>query len=90
MDHHIVFSTLETVCEETVSAISMQASLLENDATSHLLATVRRIQEHGRAASALVSGFAAVYHHFDFNPETPANGYRTLVKVCLKSVTYRN
>ncbi|XP_053345730.1 lipase, hormone-sensitive a [Clarias gariepinus] len=88
MDHHIVFSTLETVCEETVSAISMQASLLENDATSHLLATVRRIQEHGRAASALVSGFAAVYHHFDFNPETPANGYRTLVKVVLSCVLH--
>ncbi|KAB5517892.1 hypothetical protein PHYPO_G00172670 [Pangasianodon hypophthalmus] len=88
MDHRHVFNTLETVCEETISAISMHSSLLQNDATSQLLATMRRIHEHGQAVNALVSGFAAVYHHFDFNTDTPANGYRTLVKVVLSCVLY--
>ncbi|XP_060760864.1 lipase, hormone-sensitive a isoform X2 [Neoarius graeffei] len=86
MDHHLVFSTLETVCEEAISAINTHFSSLQNDATSQLLATMRDIHEHGQAVKALVSGFAAVYHHFDFNTETPGNGYRTLVKVVLSCV----
>ncbi|KAI5630188.1 hormone-sensitive lipase [Silurus asotus] len=88
MDHQHVFSTLETVCEETIAAILGHSSLLQNDATMQLLATLRQIHEHGQAVSALVSGFAAVYHHFDFNPETPANGYRTLVKVVISCVLH--
>ncbi|TSO05421.1 Hormone-sensitive lipase [Bagarius yarrelli] len=82
MDHGSVFRALEAVCEESISAISAQLSLLQHDATGPLLATMKRIKEHGQAVSALVSGFTAVYHHFDFNTETPANGYRTLVKFC--------
>ncbi|XP_053493714.1 lipase, hormone-sensitive a isoform X1 [Ictalurus furcatus] len=88
MDHHHVFNTLETVCEEAISAISMHSSLLQNDATSQLLATMRRIHEHGQALKALVSGFATVYHHFDFDTDTPANGYRTLIKVVLSCVLH--
>ncbi|XP_060721851.1 lipase, hormone-sensitive a [Tachysurus vachellii] len=88
MDHRHIFDTLGTVCEESISAISMHSSLLQNDATSHLLETIRCIHEHGQAVSALVSGFAAVYHHFDFSTETPANGYRTLVKVVLSCVLH--
>ncbi|KAK3508375.1 hypothetical protein QTP70_025790, partial [Hemibagrus guttatus] len=88
MEHWHIFNTLETVCEESISAISMHSSLLQNDATSQLLETMRRIHEHGQAVNALVSGFAAVYHHFDFSTETPANGYRTLVKVVLSCVLH--
>uniref|UniRef100_A0A4W5Q557 Lipase E, hormone sensitive type n=1 Tax=Hucho hucho TaxID=62062 RepID=A0A4W5Q557_9TELE len=39
------------------------------------------IQEHARSLEPVISGFAAVYHHFDFDPHIPANGYRSLVKV---------
>ncbi|KAK7886871.1 hypothetical protein WMY93_026492 [Mugilogobius chulae] len=37
-------------------------------------------------------GFAAVYHHFDFDPHIPANGYRSLVKVvrcCLLHIIHK-
>ncbi|XP_072531875.1 lipase, hormone-sensitive a [Salminus brasiliensis] len=81
MEHRIVFTTLDTVCAEVVSAVSDQVNLLSNDATNQLLAAMRRIQEHGRAVEALVAGFTAVYHLYDFDPKTPGNGYRTLVKV---------
>ncbi|XP_062866885.1 lipase, hormone-sensitive a isoform X2 [Trichomycterus rosablanca] len=81
MDHSVVFTTLEVVCVEAISALSGNVGLMQNEATAQLLATLRRIYEHGRAVEALVSGFSAVYHHYDFDAETPANGYRSLVKV---------
>lgn len=81
MEHSVVFTTLETECVKAISALSDNVSLIPNEATAQLLATLRRVYEHGHAIEALVSGFSAVYHHYDFDPETPANGYRSLVKV---------
>uniref|UniRef100_A0AAY5ES20 Hormone-sensitive lipase n=1 Tax=Electrophorus electricus TaxID=8005 RepID=A0AAY5ES20_ELEEL len=81
MDHRTVYSTLEAVCVETIAALTRLESLRCSDATARLLVTMTHIQEHGRAVEGLVTGFAAVYHHFDFDPQTPGNGYRTLVKV---------
>uniref|UniRef100_A0AAR2M672 Hormone-sensitive lipase n=1 Tax=Pygocentrus nattereri TaxID=42514 RepID=A0AAR2M672_PYGNA len=88
MDHRLMFSTLEAVCVEVISALSGQLSTSYNDATNQLLAVMSRIQEHGRAVEALVAGFAAVYHIYDFDTETPGNGYRTLVKVVHSCVLY--
>uniref|UniRef100_A0A8B9KC06 Hormone-sensitive lipase n=1 Tax=Astyanax mexicanus TaxID=7994 RepID=A0A8B9KC06_ASTMX len=88
MDHRVVFNTLDSVCVEMISAISSQVSLLSNDATSQLLSAIGRIQEHSHAVEALVAGFTAVYHHYDFNAETPGNGYRTLVKVVLSCLLH--
>ncbi|XP_076864108.1 lipase, hormone-sensitive a [Brachyhypopomus gauderio] len=81
MDHRPVYSTLEAVCVDTISALSGLEGSPHSDATAGLLATMACIQEHGRAVEGLVTGFTAVYHHFDFDAETPGNGYRTLVKV---------
>uniref|UniRef100_A0A9J7WY50 Hormone-sensitive lipase n=1 Tax=Cyprinus carpio carpio TaxID=630221 RepID=A0A9J7WY50_CYPCA len=47
----------------------------------NVFAALQEIQEHGRAVEPLITGFTAVYHHYDLDAQTPGNGYRTLVKV---------
>ncbi|XP_030644633.1 lipase, hormone-sensitive a [Chanos chanos] len=81
MDQKLVFSALETVCQEAISALSTSAGKPRADSMTRLLELMRQTQEHGRALQPVASGFAAVYHHYDFDPQTPGNGYRTLVKV---------
>ncbi|XP_066531136.1 lipase, hormone-sensitive a isoform X2 [Hoplias malabaricus] len=88
MDNRLVFRTLDTVCTEVISALSGQTNLHYNASTNQLLVVMKQIQEHNRAVEALVAGFTAVYHHYDFDPDTPGNGYRTLVKVVLCCVLY--
>ncbi|KAI4876203.1 hypothetical protein NFI96_017944, partial [Prochilodus magdalenae] len=88
MDPKLIFATLDTVCVEVISALSEQVNDMYSDGTNQLLAVMRRIQEHGRAVEALVIGFTAVYHHYDFDEETPGNGYRTLVKVVQSCILY--
>uniref|UniRef100_A0AAY4DNM0 Hormone-sensitive lipase n=1 Tax=Denticeps clupeoides TaxID=299321 RepID=A0AAY4DNM0_9TELE len=81
MNDGVVFTTLERVCEDSITALSGPPGRTHDDATMRLLEAMKRIQEHGRALEPVVVGFASVYHHFDFDAETPGNGYRTLVKV---------
>uniref|UniRef100_A0A3P9HC72 Hormone-sensitive lipase n=1 Tax=Oryzias latipes TaxID=8090 RepID=A0A3P9HC72_ORYLA len=53
---------------------------------------MKLIQEHARSLEPVISGFAAIYHHFDFDPLIPANGYRSLVKVvrcCLLHIIHK-
>ncbi|KAI4817624.1 hypothetical protein KUCAC02_011007 [Chaenocephalus aceratus] len=45
-----------------------------------VFASLETIQEHGQALRPVVSSFTAVFHHYDFDAQTPGNGYRTLVK----------
>uniref|UniRef100_A0A8C1SXZ1 Hormone-sensitive lipase n=1 Tax=Cyprinus carpio TaxID=7962 RepID=A0A8C1SXZ1_CYPCA len=89
MDHKDVFAALQTVCSEVILALNGSRSNSSNaDATDRLLGVMRQIQEHGRAVEPLITGFTAVYHHFDLDAQTPGNGYRTLVKVVLSCVTH--
>uniref|UniRef100_A0A8C9TQP8 Hormone-sensitive lipase n=1 Tax=Scleropages formosus TaxID=113540 RepID=A0A8C9TQP8_SCLFO len=49
------------------------------------------IQDHARSLEPVISGFTAIYHHFDFD-QIPANGYRSLVKVvrcCLLHIIHK-
>ncbi|XP_042166073.1 lipase, hormone-sensitive a isoform X2 [Oncorhynchus tshawytscha] len=75
-----VFTALEAVCEENITALSGPTDLLCGNASGRLLTCMRKIQDHGRALEPVVAGFTAVYHHYDFDADTPGNGYRTLVK----------
>nr|XP_057903670.1 hormone-sensitive lipase-like [Doryrhamphus excisus] len=36
----------------------------------------------------MVAGFTAVCHHYDFDAETPGNGYRSLIKVLLSCLVH--
>ncbi|XP_070767410.1 hormone-sensitive lipase [Enoplosus armatus] len=81
MDTKAVFAALYSVCEENATFFSGGAKGSQGDAARRLVDAMKLIQEHGRSLEPVISGFAAVYHHFDFDPHIPANGYRSLVKV---------
>lgn len=81
MDYEVVFATLEKVCQDNISVFCGPSSLPHDTAVERLVTCVKQIQEHGRALEPVVTSFTAVYHHYDFDAQTPGNGYRTLVKV---------
>ena len=81
MDTKAVFAALYSVCEENATFFSGGAKGTQGDAARRLVETMNLIQEHARSLEPVISGFASVYHHFDFDPHIPANGYRSLVKV---------
>lgn len=81
MDTKAVFAALYSVCEENATFFSGGAKPSQGDAAKRLVDTMNLIQEHAHSLEPVISGFAAVYHHFDFDPHIPANGYRSLVKV---------
>lgn len=81
MDTKAVFAALYGVCEENGTFFSGGAKNSQGDAARRLVDAMRLIQEHARCLEPVISGFASVYHHFDFDPHIPANGYRSLVKV---------
>lgn len=92
MDTKAVFAALYSVCEENATFFSEGAKGSQGDAARRLVDTMNLIQEHARSLEPVVSGFAAVYHHFDFDPHIPANGYRSLVKVvrcCLMHIIHK-
>ncbi|XP_047216878.1 hormone-sensitive lipase isoform X2 [Girardinichthys multiradiatus] len=92
MDSQAVFEALYSVCEENVTFFSGGTKGTQGDAGQRLVEVMKRIQDHARNLEPVISGFAAVYHHFDFDPHIPANGYRSLVKVvrcCLLHIIHK-
>ncbi|KAM9340347.1 lipase, hormone-sensitive a [Symphorus nematophorus] len=92
MDYKVVFAALETVCEDIISVMGGPSDLPYGAVAQRLVTCMRQIQEHGRALEPLVSSFTAVFHHYDFDAQTPGNGYRTLVKVlhaCLLHIIHK-
>lgn len=87
MDTKAVFATLYGMCEENAAFFSRVKSS-QGDAARRLVDVMNLIQEHARCLEPVICGFASVYHHFDFDPHIPANGYRSLVKVvsCTRDV----
>lgn len=81
MDTNAVFAALYGVCEENATFFSGGVKSSQGDAARRLVEVMNLIQEHARCLEPVVCGFASVYHHFDFDPHIPANGYRSLVKV---------
>ncbi|TNN38849.1 Hormone-sensitive lipase [Liparis tanakae] len=80
MDYKEVFASLETVCEDNISILCGPSDLPYGAVAGRLLACMKEIREHGRALLPVVAGFTAVFHHYDFDEQTPGNGYRTLAK----------
>ncbi|PWA16791.1 hypothetical protein CCH79_00017867, partial [Gambusia affinis] len=92
MDHSAVFTALDKVCEENICVLSGPSESPYGTVTKRLVACMRKIRQHGRALEPVVASFTAVYHHYDFDAQTPANGYRTLVKVlqsCLMHIIHK-
>uniref|UniRef100_A0A8C5DKV7 Hormone-sensitive lipase n=1 Tax=Gouania willdenowi TaxID=441366 RepID=A0A8C5DKV7_GOUWI len=92
MDTKGVFTALYAVCEENASFFSGGAKGPQGLAARRLVEVMKLIQEHAHSLEPVISGFAAVYHHFDFDPHIPANGYRSLVKVvrcCLLHIIHK-
>lgn len=87
MDYQVVFSALETVCEDNISIWCVDSDMPYGAVAKRLVTCMRQIQEHGRALEPIVASFTTVYHHYDFDAQTPGNGYRTLVKVRLVDYT---
>lgn len=81
MDYKVVFATLERVCQDNISVLFETPDLPYGSVAQRLVTCVRQIQEHSRVLEPVVASFTAVYHHYDFDEQTPGNGYRTLVKV---------
>lgn len=84
MDIKAVFAALETVCEENIAALC-GPDLPYGRVANRLVTCMTEIQEHSIALQPVVASFTAIYHHYDFDAQTPGNGYRTLVKVQLIS-----
>ncbi|KAM8846695.1 hormone-sensitive lipase isoform 3-T3 [Synchiropus picturatus] len=92
MDTKAVFVALYSVCEENITFFSGGSKGPQGDAAHRLVETLNLIQEHARSLEPVVTGFASVFHHFDFDPLIPANGYRSLVKVvrcCLLHIIHK-
>ncbi|XP_053189914.1 lipase, hormone-sensitive a [Scomber japonicus] len=81
MDFKVVFAALETVCEDNISALCGPSDLPYGRVVKRLVTCMKQIQEHGRALEPVVASFTTIFHHYDFDAQTPGNGYRTLVKV---------
>lgn len=87
MDYKAVFAALEIVCEDNVSILCGPSDLPYGAVATRLVTCMRDIQEHGRALEPVIASFSAIFHHYDFDAQTPGNGYRTLAKVWLKPMT---
>lgn len=87
MDNKVVFAALERACEDIISVTRAPSGSPHGAVASRLVACMRQIQEHARALESVVGGFIAVFHHYDFDEQTPGNGYRTLVKVGVTLLT---
>ncbi|XP_033979822.1 hormone-sensitive lipase isoform X1 [Trematomus bernacchii] len=81
MDTKAVFAALHSVCDENAEFFSGGSKGSQGDAARRLVDTMKLIKDHARGLEPIISGFTQVYHHFDFDPHIPANGYRSLVKV---------
>ncbi|XP_035278182.1 hormone-sensitive lipase isoform X3 [Anguilla anguilla] len=92
MDNKAVFTALYDVCEENAAFFSGGRKGPQGDAARRLVEAMTLIQDHARSLEPVISGLAAIYHHFDFDPQIPANGYRSLVKVvrcCLLHIIHK-
>eukprot|EP00066_Takifugu_rubripes_P018367 XP_011607633.1 PREDICTED: hormone-sensitive lipase-like [Takifugu rubripes] len=92
MDYKVVFTTLDTVCEDIISNMCAPSDMPYGAVATRLVTCMKEIQEHGRVLKPVVAGFISVFHHYDFDAQTPGNGYRTLVKVlqsCLFHIIHK-
>ncbi|XP_031151630.1 lipase, hormone-sensitive a [Sander lucioperca] len=88
MEYKVVFAALKKVCEDNIAVLGGPSDLPYGAVAKRLVTCMRQIQEHCRALEPVVASFTAVFHHYDFDAQTPGNGYRTLVKVLLSCLLH--
>ncbi|XP_032391632.1 lipase, hormone-sensitive a [Etheostoma spectabile] len=88
MDYKVVFAALKKVCEDDIAFLGGPTDLPYGAVAKRLVTCMKQIKEHCLALEPVVASFAAVFHHYDFDAQTPGNGYRTLVKVLLSCLLH--
>ncbi|MGH0183086.1 UNVERIFIED_CONTAM: hypothetical protein FKN15_011190 [Acipenser sinensis] len=84
-DPRIVFQNLHSVLDENIAFFRGQGS---SEPARRFVAVFSLIQSHARSLEPAIHAFTSVYHVFDFDAATPANGYRSLVKVVLSCLLH--
>ncbi|XP_053546850.1 hormone-sensitive lipase isoform X2 [Bombina bombina] len=79
MDPRPLFQAVDALCEDNICHFGESAS----DVGSRLVQAFSRIQEQAQGIEPALRALAAVCPLFDLDPDTPANGYRSLLKVVL-------
>ncbi|KAG8433862.1 hypothetical protein GDO86_012289 [Hymenochirus boettgeri] len=79
MDPRPLFQAVDALCDENISHFAGSGS----DVGSRLVQAFSRIQEQAKGIEPALRALAAVCPLFDLDPNTPANGYRSLLKVVL-------
>ncbi|XP_069497072.1 hormone-sensitive lipase isoform X3 [Ambystoma mexicanum] len=84
MDTRPIFQVLHTLAEDNVAFFQENSSELGQ----RFMTAFTSIQNHARVLETAMGNFASIYHIFDFEEKTPANGYRSLMKVVLCCVQH--
>lgn len=79
MDPRPLFQAVDALCQDNILHFGESSS----DVSSRLVQAFTCIQEQSQGLEPSVRALAAVCPLFDLDPETPANGYRSLLKVVL-------
>ncbi|KAL8219706.1 UNVERIFIED_CONTAM: hypothetical protein K2H54_031540 [Gekko kuhli] len=89
MDSRPLFQTLHSLAEDNAAFFQNWAT----ETSQRFVAAFTAIQEHARYLEPLLGHFATVYHIFDLDEDTPANGYRSLaqtVSCCLAHIVHKS
>ncbi|KAJ1133164.1 hypothetical protein NDU88_011461 [Pleurodeles waltl] len=84
MDNRPMFQTLHSLAEDNTAFFQGNSSELGQ----RFVSAFTSIQEHARVLETAMGNFASFYHIFDFDEKTPANGYRSLMKLVLACVQH--
>nr|XP_060640196.1 hormone-sensitive lipase-like [Anolis sagrei ordinatus] len=89
MDARPLFQTLHALVEDNAAFFRESSS----EVGQRFLAAFLAIREHARCLEPVLGHLATIYHLFDLDEETPANGYRSLaqtVRCCLAHIVHKS
>ncbi|XP_063167929.1 hormone-sensitive lipase isoform X2 [Candoia aspera] len=89
MDARPLFQTLLTLAEDNAAFFQNVPS----ETGQRFLAAFTTIREHARCLEPMLSHFSTVYHIFDLDEHTPANGFRSLaqtVRCCVAHIIHKS
>ncbi|XP_058052070.1 hormone-sensitive lipase isoform X3 [Ahaetulla prasina] len=89
MDARPLFQTLLTLAEDNVAFFQN----VPTETGQRFLAAFTTIREHARCLEPMLDHFSAIYHIFDLDEHTPANGYRSLaqtVRCCVAHIIHKS
>ncbi|XP_078093184.1 hormone-sensitive lipase [Mustelus asterias] len=89
MDVRTMFLLLHSVAEDNIRFFQQNPSEMGR----RFVTAFAQIQEHGRGLQPVVQSFTTIFPIFDFDERTPANGYRSLIKVvrsCILHIIHKS